>query len=134
MWFNFSLFCSKANDTCGGMITDRSGLITAPDYDADGYYDFNVACDWFIKVANNSVIAYQVVNIEIGAVTTTVSSCERDELRVRDVLRVSTLRARQILFLSVPVHGHFIFVLNRYTLFILTLQFLGLNLLINLFD
>ena len=94
MWFNFSLFCSKANETCGGMITGRSGLITAPDYDADGYYDFSVACDWLIKVASNSVIAYQVVNMEIGAATAT--SCERD------VLRVSTLRARQILFLSVP--------------------------------
>ena len=97
------------------MITGRSGLITAPDYDADGYYDFSVACDWLITVASNSVIAYQVVNIEIGVATAT--SCERD------VLRVSTLRARQILFLSVPVHGHFIFVRNRYTLFILFCSF-----------
>ena len=100
-------------------MTDSSGLITAPDFDADGYYDFNLACDWFIKVASNSVIAYQVVNMEIGAATAT--SCERD------VLRVSTLRACQILFLSVPVHGHFIFLRNKYTLFILTLQFSGLN-------
>ena len=125
MWYNFSLLCSKTNETCGGMITDKSGLITAPDYDADGYYDFSLACFWLIKVASNSVIAYQVVNMEIGEANAT--SCERD------VLRVSTLRARQILFLSVPVHGHFIILRNRYTLFILTLHFSGLNMFINLF-
>ena len=61
-------------------MTDRSGLITAPDFDADGYYDFNVACDWLIKVASNSAIAYQVVNMEIGAAAT--AGCKGDMLRV----------------------------------------------------
>ena len=80
LFFISHLFCSKANKTCGGMMTDRSGLITAPDFDADGYYDFNVACEWLIKVAGNSAIAYQVVNMEIGAAAT--AGCKGDVLRV----------------------------------------------------
>ena len=65
------------------MITDRISLIKSPDYDADGYYDFNLACTWVIKAARDSAIAYQVIKMEIGEKTTV---CEGD------LLRVSTFR------------------------------------------
>ena len=82
------LFCytDNENETCGGMITDRSGLITAPDNDEDGFYDFNVECVWLIKVASDSVIVYQILDVEIGEAST--DSCEGDVLSVSTTGRI----------------------------------------------
>ena len=71
---------SKALDgICGGTIVNSSGYISAPDFDADGYYDFNLNCYWLIKVATNSTIVHQLMNLEIEE---TATGCDADYLYV----------------------------------------------------
>ena len=63
---------------CGGTITDSSVYISPPDLDLDGYYDFNLNCLWNIKVAANSTILYQILDMDIEW----SADCSNDYLRV----------------------------------------------------
>ena len=56
-----------------------AGFISPPDYDEDGYYDFNVLCHWHIQVNDNASIIYQFLYIDIEE---TVMGCDTDYLQV----------------------------------------------------
>ena len=53
------------NKSCAFIITEPSGVITAPDWDKDGYYEPNVNCSWTVKVGVNYIIRFQVEFVAI---------------------------------------------------------------------
>ena len=42
---------------------ESSGWIASPDFDLDGAYDFNIACEWFIQVSPGKVIQLEILYI-----------------------------------------------------------------------
>ena len=64
---------------CGGSLKDNTGYITAPDFDMDGYYDFNLFCMWFIQVEQGKVILYQ---FDFIFVENDVTGCRTDYILV----------------------------------------------------
>ena len=75
---SFALQVNTENH-CGGTLKSSSGYITSPDFDDDGYYDFNVFCFWHIQVNPNASILYQFEYIQIEVTT---GGCLTDYLRV----------------------------------------------------
>ena len=52
-----SMLCFTAsNKSCDYTVMEPSGVITSPDWDQDGYYEFNVNCFWTVKVGVYNVI------------------------------------------------------------------------------
>ena len=45
---------------CGEKLTDKSGRISSPDLDNDGYYDYNADCHWAIGVDSKKAILFHV--------------------------------------------------------------------------
>ena len=66
-------------EVCFGTETSNIGIISAPDFDVDGYYDYNIKCTWAIQVASNTTIMYQLHNLSIE---TTPGGCDADYLRL----------------------------------------------------
>ena len=78
--FSKACFVSTAPDgPCGGTIKNSTGYITATDFDADGYYDFNLFCQWFIQVEPGKVIIYQFNYILLED---DLKGCHTDFIRV----------------------------------------------------
>ena len=67
-----------------GTLRDNVGFITAPDLDADGYYDFNLDCIWLIQVEPGKVILYEFEYILLAKSTT------RDTFDYINVSRIRT--------------------------------------------
>ena len=63
---------------CEERITRKSGLITAPDQNGDGFYDINTDCLWIITAEEGYVIRYSFVLqfIEYSV------NCNKDVLQV----------------------------------------------------
>ena len=88
--FILGLFCFAAPDkSCGGILRNSSGYITAPDLDKDGYYDFNLNCVWLIQVNSSKVILYHFDYIAIIVVQ--LDKCKPDYVKVR---------AKELIFFS----------------------------------
>ena len=51
--------------TCGGNLTEPSGLISPPDVDNDGFYDNDVHCNWTITTDGNRMIELQFLTMDI---------------------------------------------------------------------
>ena len=48
---------------CGGISNDTYGWISAPDRDGDGFYDYNLRCQWIVEVQASKQIKYQVLYV-----------------------------------------------------------------------
>ena len=58
-------YFSVSNKSCDELLEQPRGLIWSPDEDGDGYYDFNLDCVWTVEVAENHVILFQVLYVDI---------------------------------------------------------------------
>ena len=46
-------------------IKEKSGWLTAPDFDGDGNYDHNLQCRWTVEAEINHVVAAQILHLDI---------------------------------------------------------------------
>ena len=66
MIYIFFLFAGHSRD-CGGVLRTRTGYISHPDSDNDGFYDNYVNCMWKIEAADGMIIRYEIHNLSIEA-------------------------------------------------------------------
>ena len=63
--FNVAYVFSASNKSCDEYLEQPFGYISSPDQDRDGFYDFNVFCEWTVRVAENYVIEFHVFYVDI---------------------------------------------------------------------
>ena len=74
MYFLFSAFKKDHFSE----LPPTAGWITPPDYDEDGFYDFNLNCLYAVQGMDNEVIEFQVMYIDLEF----SNGCQYDYLRV----------------------------------------------------
>ena len=71
---------------CAFVLQNHSGVITSPDLDLDGAYDFNLHCTWSITVDPKNQIQYQIpylyIRASIKMVDSYILECYGDYLMV----------------------------------------------------
>ena len=79
--YSINIILTDGNgERCSEVPSRDFGIIRAPDVDGDGYYDFNVHCIWFIEVAKNATVVFEIQNMSIEYSPTT--GCNTDYLQV----------------------------------------------------
>ena len=84
---------------CGEILTQRSGWITSPDLDEDGFYDFNLRCSWSIEVDEDKAISFRILYIDLWP----APDCVADNLDVSGLVLqvyISTRRYAEALWSS----------------------------------
>ena len=63
MWYIIIIFAYFTENLtrCEERSTRKSGMISAPDQNGDGFYDINTDCLWIISAKEGYVIRYRVV-------------------------------------------------------------------------
>ena len=83
-WHNIHAFIcysvSAPKETCGGLINRTTGWITAPDFDSDRYYDYNIDCVWVIEVRRQNVLVMHFLYFDVEY---NIECSDGDVLKVR---------------------------------------------------
>ena len=70
------------NKDCSEILRNKSGWISSPDNDGDGFYDFNLNCFWIVEVDPGKLIRFQFMYVDLEFYYVPEDLCQTDIILV----------------------------------------------------